>query len=161
MCRRRGTAFFDYEGGFLDQSTLVVGTVESDEEFGTGRQWLVDTARMRLTDRLTYPFEVSGLPKALGDGTRYTVSDLDNALHVWALQRRCPRSRVLDAAHVHPYMTGQRWRVRRQEDAECDCGSAEERLSQRDLAYAADQHNRAARPPQAASGPHAGLEAVV
>ncbi|WP_258053668.1 hypothetical protein [Streptomyces sp. Ru72] len=78
-------AFFDYEGGFLDESTLVVGTVESDEEFGTGRHWLVDAADMRLIDRLTYPFEVSGLPKALGDGTWYTVSDLDSALHVWTL----------------------------------------------------------------------------
>ncbi|MFF3584732.1 hypothetical protein [Streptomyces mirabilis] len=78
-------AFFDYEGGFLDESALVVGTVESDEEFGTGRHWLVDTASMRLIDRLTYPFEVSGLPKALGDGTWYTVSDPDNALHIWAL----------------------------------------------------------------------------
>ncbi|MFC5637216.1 hypothetical protein [Streptomyces bullii] len=78
-------AFFDYGGGFLNEDTVVVGTVESDEEFGTGRHWLVDTARMRLTDRLTYPFEVSGLPQALGDGTWYTVSDTENALHVWAL----------------------------------------------------------------------------
>lgn len=78
-------AFFDYEGGFLDETTLIVGTVESDEEFGTGRHWLVDTARMQLIDQLTYPFEVSGLPKPLGDGTWYTVSNVDNALHVWTL----------------------------------------------------------------------------
>ncbi|MET9773442.1 hypothetical protein ABZ023_04130 [Streptomyces sp. NPDC006367] len=78
-------AFFDYEGGFLDESTLVVGTVESDEEFGTGRHWLVDTAGMRLIGRIDYPFEVPGTPKALGDGTWYTVSDLDHALHVWTL----------------------------------------------------------------------------
>ncbi|MGW5134162.1 hypothetical protein [Streptomyces sp. NPDC004135] len=78
-------AFFDYEGGFLDENTVVIGTVESDEEFGAGRHWLVDTARMRLTDQLTYPFEVSGLPRAFGDGTWYTVSDIENALHLWTL----------------------------------------------------------------------------
>ncbi|MEU9107772.1 hypothetical protein AB0D54_26250 [Streptomyces xanthophaeus] len=77
--------FFDYAGGFVDGNTLVVGTVESDEEFGMGRHWLVDPARNRLIDQITYPFEVSGLPKALGDGTWYTASDLDNALHIWAL----------------------------------------------------------------------------
>lgn len=76
-------AFFDYGGGFLDEHTVVVGTVENDEEFGTGRHWLIDTARMRLTDRLTYPFEVSGLPQALGDGTWYTVSETEQALHIW------------------------------------------------------------------------------
>ncbi|MFE5393101.1 hypothetical protein ACFQ9U_00900 [Streptomyces sp. NPDC056568] len=78
-------AFFDYEGGFLDEDTAVVGTVESDEEFGAGRHWLVDAARMRLIDRLAHPFEVSGPPRALGDGTWYTVSPGDNALHLWSL----------------------------------------------------------------------------
>ncbi|MEU9058288.1 hypothetical protein AB0D13_05135 [Streptomyces sp. NPDC048430] len=78
-------AFFDYEGGFLDDDNAVVGTAESDEEFGTGRHWLVDAARMRLTDRLVYPFEVSGLPRALGDGTWYTVSATETALHLWTV----------------------------------------------------------------------------
>ncbi|MFD7873617.1 hypothetical protein ACFV5G_05725 [Streptomyces sp. NPDC059766] len=78
-------AFFDYEGGFVDEYTAVVGTVESDEGVGTGRHWLVDTARMRLAEQLVYPFEVSGLPRALGDGTWYTVSDSENALHLWTL----------------------------------------------------------------------------
>ncbi|MFE4833020.1 hypothetical protein [Streptomyces sp. NPDC056672] len=78
-------AFFDYGGGFLDEDTLVVGTVESDEEFGMGRHWLIDTTGMRPINQLAYPFEVTGLPKALGDGTWYTTSGLDNALHVWAL----------------------------------------------------------------------------
>ncbi|MFL1897993.1 hypothetical protein ACJWDR_02745 [Streptomyces tauricus] len=76
-------AFFDYEGGFLDEDTVVVGTVESDEEFGTGRHWLVDAARMRPTDRLVYPFDVPGMPRALGDGTWYTTSATENALHLW------------------------------------------------------------------------------
>ncbi|MEV7682648.1 hypothetical protein AB0O64_29475 [Streptomyces sp. NPDC088341] len=81
-------AFFDYGGGFLDEDTLVVGTVGTvgtDEEFGTGRHWLVDTARMRLINQLAYPFEMTGLPEALGDSTWYTTSGLDNALHIWAL----------------------------------------------------------------------------
>ncbi|MGW7043552.1 hypothetical protein ACWGDT_12725 [Streptomyces avermitilis] len=77
--------FFDYEGGFLDEDTAVVGTVESDEEFGAGRHWLVDVTGMRVAAQLTYPFSVSGLPRALGDGTWYTASPAENALHVWAL----------------------------------------------------------------------------
>ncbi|MFJ9576194.1 hypothetical protein ACIRQF_07365 [Streptomyces sp. NPDC101191] len=78
-------AFFDYEGGFVDENTLVVGTVESDEEFGTGRHWLIDAVHMQLIDQIAYPFPVPGLPKALGDGTWYTVSNLDQAIHIWAL----------------------------------------------------------------------------
>ncbi|MEU6225492.1 hypothetical protein [Streptomyces sp. NPDC047042] len=79
-------AFFDYEGGFIDGANAVVGTVESDEEFGAGRHWLVDTAApLRIADELVYPHPVSGLPTALGDGTWYTQSAADNALHVWAV----------------------------------------------------------------------------
>ncbi|WP_277328979.1 hypothetical protein [Streptomyces sp. JH14] len=37
---------------------------------------------MRLIDQLVYPFEVSSLPKALGDGTWYTVSATETALHL-------------------------------------------------------------------------------
>ncbi|MEU3605649.1 hypothetical protein AB0E83_09360 [Streptomyces sp. NPDC035033] len=77
-------AFFDHEGGFVDENVLVVGTVESDAEFGTGRHWLVDAVHVRLIDRIAYPFEVTGLPRALGDGTWYTASPVDHALHVWA-----------------------------------------------------------------------------
>ncbi|MET9735155.1 hypothetical protein ABZZ79_32300 [Streptomyces sp. NPDC006458] len=80
-------AFFDHEGGFLDEDTAVVGTVESDEGFGSGRHWLIDTTPMRLTDRIVYPFEVSGPPTPLGHGSWYTVSDTDNALHLWTLQQ--------------------------------------------------------------------------
>ncbi|MGW5175427.1 hypothetical protein ACWERY_13820 [Streptomyces sp. NPDC004082] len=52
---------------------------------GEGQDWLVDATRMRLTGRIGYPFEVSGLPRGLGNGTWYTVSEDENALHVWAL----------------------------------------------------------------------------
>ncbi|MFE0382202.1 hypothetical protein ACFW1M_43155 [Streptomyces inhibens] len=77
--------FWDYEGGFIDEDTSIVGTVESDEEFGTGRHWLVDVNRMVSIEELTYPIPVSGLPRALGDGTWYTVSETDNVMHVWTL----------------------------------------------------------------------------
>ncbi|MDX3451138.1 hypothetical protein PV396_04105 [Streptomyces sp. ME02-8801-2C] len=79
-------AFFDYEGGFIDEANAVVGTVESDEEFGAARHWLVDTAPLRIAGELVYPHPVSSLPTALGDGTWYTPSAADNALHVWALR---------------------------------------------------------------------------
>ncbi|MFF7104076.1 hypothetical protein ACFY9X_28210 [Streptomyces nigra] len=61
------------------------GTTESDEEYGAGRHWLVAPASPRPLDRITYPREVSGPPRALGDGSWYTVSAADSALHVWAL----------------------------------------------------------------------------
>ncbi|MFD3694606.1 hypothetical protein ACFWUZ_00320 [Streptomyces sp. NPDC058646] len=76
--------FFDYEGGFVDEGTAVVGTVESDEESGAGRHWFVDLTGLRVTGEIAYPFPVSGLPRALGDGTWYTASAEDDALHVWA-----------------------------------------------------------------------------
>ncbi|MDX3784203.1 hypothetical protein [Streptomyces europaeiscabiei] len=79
-------AFWDYEGGFIDESIGITGTVESDEESGEGRHWLVDLPRIRLTDQVAYPYPVSGLPRALGNGTWYTVSETDNTLRVWRLQ---------------------------------------------------------------------------
>ncbi|WP_105968853.1 hypothetical protein [Streptomyces geranii] len=79
--------YFDYEGGFIDENLAVVGTVESDEEFGKGRHWLVDTAGpARVADELVYPHPVSGPPRGLGDGTWYTHAAAGNALHVWALR---------------------------------------------------------------------------
>lgn len=80
-------AFFDYEGGFIDETNAVVSTVESDEQFGAGRHWLLDTTLMRITELVSYPQPVSGLPTALGDGTWYTRSATENALQVWALHR--------------------------------------------------------------------------
>ncbi|MEW1910345.1 hypothetical protein AB0442_18115 [Kitasatospora sp. NPDC085895] len=76
--------FFDYEGGFVDENRAVVGTVESDEEFGDGRHWLVDLAASQVTGQIVYPFPVTGLPHALGDGTWFTTSPHDDAVHVWA-----------------------------------------------------------------------------
>ncbi|MER6161578.1 hypothetical protein ABT147_39675 [Streptomyces sp. NPDC001868] len=78
-------AFWDYEGGFVDEATGIAGTVESDEEHGEGRQWLIDLTRTGLSDRVVYPEPVSGPPKALGDGTWYTVSDTGDTVRIWAL----------------------------------------------------------------------------
>jgi hypothetical protein len=78
--------FWDYEGGFLDEKTGIFGTGESDEEYGEGRHWLIDLPRMRLSGQVTYPDPVSGPPRALGDGTWYTVSETGDTLRVWTLR---------------------------------------------------------------------------
>ncbi|MFD6971556.1 hypothetical protein [Streptomyces sp. NPDC059979] len=79
--------FFDHEGGFVDEGRAVVGTVESDEEFGDGRHWIwiVGLTGIPSARRLTYPFPMSGLPRATGDGTWFTTSATENAVHVWGL----------------------------------------------------------------------------
>jgi hypothetical protein len=77
-------AYFDYAGGFVDEDTAVFGSVESDDEHGDLRHWLVDTARMARVERIGYPFPVEVPPTALGDGTWYTTSRADNALHIWS-----------------------------------------------------------------------------
>ncbi|GAA2401242.1 MULTISPECIES: hypothetical protein [Streptomyces] len=46
---------------------------------------LVDAASVRLLGRLAHPVEVTGPPRALGDGTWYTVSAADSALLVRSL----------------------------------------------------------------------------
>ena len=79
-------AFWDYEGGFVSEGTGIAGTVESDEECGEGRHWLVDLRRMRVTDRVAYPSPVSGLPRALGNGTWYTVSEDGDTVRIWTLR---------------------------------------------------------------------------
>ncbi|MFF4350205.1 hypothetical protein [Streptomyces sp. NPDC001530] len=73
--------YWDWAGGFLDETTVIAATVESDEEWGDGRHWLISTTARHSPHRVTYPFPVSGLPMALGDGTWYTATA--SALHVW------------------------------------------------------------------------------
>ncbi|WP_110945664.1 hypothetical protein [Streptomyces avicenniae] len=79
------SVYFDYDGRFLDADTLVVATVDGDDELGAARHWLVTTSPLRPTDELTYPFPVDSLPTGLGDGTWYTTSTTDNSLHLWTL----------------------------------------------------------------------------
>jgi hypothetical protein len=63
--------FFDYEGAFIDETTVLVGTV--------------DTTHTDQIARITYPFPTLTLPKPLGKGTWYTTSAPDTTLHIWAL----------------------------------------------------------------------------
>ncbi|MFE6460823.1 hypothetical protein ACFVP0_25625 [Streptomyces cinereoruber] len=76
---------WDWSGGFLDETTLVVSTVESDEEWGQGRHWLVDTTGTRGVAPVEYPSPVSCEPTALGSGVWSTLSPARDAVHVWGL----------------------------------------------------------------------------
>ncbi|MFD6999512.1 hypothetical protein ACFWA5_25350 [Streptomyces mirabilis] len=76
---------WDYYGGFLDEHTVIAGTTEADEEYGTGRHWLVDVRDMRLLGEVTYPFPTSGVPNTLGDGSWYTIAEDTKELQVWRL----------------------------------------------------------------------------
>ncbi|MFE2284709.1 hypothetical protein ACFXDJ_11095 [Streptomyces sp. NPDC059443] len=77
---------WDYEGGFLDEDTLIAGTAESDEEYGDVRHWLLDAHTLTVTGRIAYPFPPAGAPNALGDGTWTTSSPGNTAsVHLWTL----------------------------------------------------------------------------
>ncbi|MFC4505623.1 MULTISPECIES: hypothetical protein [Streptomyces] len=75
---------WDWAGGFLDDSTVVAGTVEQDEEWGEGRHWLV-TRDAPGAVRLTYPAPVTGAPAVLGAGHWYTYSEDRTTVSVWTL----------------------------------------------------------------------------
>ncbi|MEU1623328.1 hypothetical protein ABZ479_39305 [Streptomyces sp. NPDC005722] len=75
--------YWDYAGGFLDETDVITSTVESDEEWGEGRHWLTDTSGARAPRHVTYPVPVTGLPTALGDGTWCTTADDGATLRVW------------------------------------------------------------------------------
>ncbi|MET7779179.1 hypothetical protein ABZT28_25955 [Streptomyces sp. NPDC005388] len=53
------------------ETTLIASTVESDEEWGVGRRWLLSTGR-QAPEQITYPFLVTSAAKALVDDTWYT-----------------------------------------------------------------------------------------
>ncbi|CAL9340016.1 hypothetical protein SUDANB105_00250 [Streptomyces sp. enrichment culture] len=74
---------WDWAGGFLDETTVLTGTVETDEEWGEGRHWLLRTDPPRPLEPITYPFPVSGLPTAIGDGMWCTTTE--SAMHIWSL----------------------------------------------------------------------------
>ncbi|MGF1424975.1 hypothetical protein ACQRUO_00510, partial [Kitasatospora sp. LaBMicrA B282] len=78
--------YWDWAGGFLDEQTVITGSLESDEEWGAGRHWLLDTGAGSgaVPELVAYPFPVPGLPTAIGDGTWYTAADAGHTLHVWA-----------------------------------------------------------------------------
>ncbi|MFF8841066.1 hypothetical protein [Streptomyces sp. NPDC015130] len=78
-------ACWDWAGGFLDETTLVASTTESDEEWGQGRHWVVDTTGTHGFAPIHYPSPVSGEPTALGSGVWSTLSETHDVLHVWGL----------------------------------------------------------------------------
>ncbi|WP_330458459.1 hypothetical protein OIB37_17070 [Streptomyces sp. NBC_00820] len=81
-------AFWDWAGGFLDETTLICSTVESDEEWGEGRHWVVDTSggAAGTPVRVDYPVPVgTQAAVALGDGHWCTPTESGDALLVWAL----------------------------------------------------------------------------
>ncbi|MFG2354359.1 hypothetical protein [Streptomyces sp. NPDC048521] len=78
--------YWDWAGGFVDETTLVGSTVEGDEEWGEGRHWIIDTSGARTPVEVTYPVTVGPQPPtALGDGTWITPAKSGEALYVWAL----------------------------------------------------------------------------
>ncbi|WP_069462066.1 hypothetical protein [Actinacidiphila rubida] len=78
-------AAWDWAGGFLDETTVIAGTVESDEEWGEGRHWLIDVSLERAPVQVEYPFTVTSPPFAIGEGSWYTFADAGRTLHAWTL----------------------------------------------------------------------------
>ncbi|WP_416976199.1 hypothetical protein [Streptomyces sp. T028] len=78
---------WDWAGGFLDDSTVVAGTVWQDEEWGEGRHWLVARHAPR-PEPLVYPGPVTSSPATLGAGHWYTYSADHTTLSVWTLGPR-------------------------------------------------------------------------
>ncbi|MGW1606072.1 hypothetical protein [Streptomyces eurythermus] len=76
--------YWDWAGGFLDETTLLGSTVEGDEEWGEGRHWLVDTAGERTPVEIVYPLPVGHRPPtALGGGMWVTQAEPGEGLYVW------------------------------------------------------------------------------
>lgn len=75
--------YWDYDGAFVDENTIVAGTSECDARFGTARHWLVDVHAMTLRGEISYPFPVSGPARSAGDGAWYTVSKDRTSVHLW------------------------------------------------------------------------------
>ncbi|XCM33923.1 hypothetical protein ABXI76_35590 [Streptomyces parvus] len=76
--------YWDWAGGFLDETTLIASTTESDEDCGQYRHWLVDTTAARHFVPVDYPSPVSCEPTALGGGFWSTLSPSRDVVHVWS-----------------------------------------------------------------------------
>ncbi|MFD5693690.1 hypothetical protein [Streptomyces rubiginosohelvolus] len=75
---------WDWAGGFLDETTLIASTTESDEDCGQYRHWLVDTTAAHGFVPVDYPAPVSCEPAALGGGFWSTLSPSRDVVHVWS-----------------------------------------------------------------------------
>lgn len=77
--------YWDWGGAFLDPATVLLSTVEADEEWGTGRHWLLDAARPDRLAELRYPSPVAYAATGLGDGLWWTSSPDHRAATLWTL----------------------------------------------------------------------------
>ncbi|MER5206234.1 hypothetical protein [Streptomyces sp. NPDC002825] len=77
---------WDWAGGFVHETTLVVSTAESDDEWGEARHWLLDTTTPDDLHPITYPAPPGTRPTALGNGVWATLSESGEALHAWVLE---------------------------------------------------------------------------
>ncbi|MGW1795480.1 hypothetical protein ACWCQN_05635 [Streptomyces sp. NPDC001984] len=75
-------ARWDYEAAYVAEGTVVIGTDTDVNAYAT-RHWLVDVAGTTLRGRVSYPFPVSGPARPAGEGTWYTVSADETAVHLW------------------------------------------------------------------------------
>ncbi|MFG3041415.1 hypothetical protein ACGFYZ_31375 [Streptomyces sp. NPDC048330] len=75
--------YWDWAGGFVDETTLIVSTVESDEDWGRDRHWFVDTTTPAAVRPVVYPSPVAGEPMALGGGCWSTLSESRDSVRVW------------------------------------------------------------------------------
>ncbi|MFB7332770.1 hypothetical protein ACFC00_14090 [Streptomyces adustus] len=78
--------YWDWAGGFVDDTTVLASTVESDEEWGEGRHWLVGATPQGPAEPepVGYPLPVTSPPAPLGAGRWYTYGTAYDTLHVWA-----------------------------------------------------------------------------
>lgn len=77
--------YWDWIGGFVDETTVIASTDECDSDWGTGRHWLIDTQGVHPPTLINYPVAVSVPPTPLGDGTWFTPSGAGDTLQVWAV----------------------------------------------------------------------------
>lgn len=75
--------YWDWAGGFINETTVIGSTEECDAEWGDGRHWLIDTESTHPLAQVLYPAAVSTRPIPLGDGAWYTPSDSGAVLYVW------------------------------------------------------------------------------
>lgn len=77
--------YWDYEGAFVDEDTIIAGTSECDASYGSVRHWVINADQMALSAEVDYPFPAWGPARSAGAGTWYTVSKDGATVHLWSL----------------------------------------------------------------------------
>ena len=81
------SAYWDWAGGFISETTVIGSTVESDTRRNEeGRHWLIDNLGTHPVTQVIYPSPVFGKPAAIGGGAWYTMPETRDALQIWRLQ---------------------------------------------------------------------------